>query len=316
MGPVFFCNDLLHWISIGLVQISFLFQHDYEMFRFIAEVEYAHAPAIEDAGEGNGAMTGAPDEVGEIAVERAYAEAKFDKAFNLKLGKDLTPTLWQLNHYPNLVMPYTEPQMVKNVFKGRNIGLLAHGKLGGGLRYHAWTGNSEASYTQGAGGQITIVDDKQPLSLGGKITWESNFSNGSVAVAALAARYNDATSGSTSPLGLEMNLTFERFLVWAEYASTKKGDPALDGKVSGFYTVVSYAFDVGSQGQLSPFFMVDTFKDTSSAVDAQASNRYALGLNYKPVATAAAKLEYLRTLAANGNAESTGLSMSLAYFFN
>ncbi|MGZ3742295.1 MAG: hypothetical protein ACXWRE_04160 [Pseudobdellovibrionaceae bacterium] len=283
--------------SFDAAFVSIMMQHEVDIYKFFSEIELQHGAEMVAASDGaiDPALTYAN---GQIVVERAYAEMHFHPMFNVAVGKSLSPTLWKTNHYPNIVMPATEPMIVSaEVISGNYIGPMIYGSLGSGFSYNIWVNRSES------GGSASQVNGG--LSNYARLGYETKFDGGSVAISYLTgttetddgtpATYHPATgtitpavAGTTAihqhPYSVDLNLSYNKTLLWLE-ADARDGDK--DAK--GMYAVLSHSFDVNNNQELSPFILYDQFKESSTT---KAFSNYGFGLNYKPTPNIAHKIQY------------------------
>lgn len=304
-------------------RVAFLFQHEVNKYKFLSEVEYANTPGINATGTN---QVGATEKTstGEITVERAWAEITFGKTFNIKIGKENTPTLWLRNHYPNIAIPATDPQLIGAIFHEYYIGAEAYGKFNSGFHYSVWTGNSEPALKNEAANPATdpantdhgIPDDSPtPLSSGVKLGWKKDFGDNSIDISLLGAKYldveDDGTDDRTNPSGAEINLTFKKFNLWFEAHNGKNK--------KGHYLILSYSIPGGTESEYLPYFTIDSLTDNTGDAESgkvsQAVTRNGIGLVYKPVPTIATKIEYLKTPKVNDQISMTELSFQFIYFF-
>ncbi|MCM2279801.1 MAG: hypothetical protein NDJ89_17135 [Oligoflexia bacterium] len=277
------------WMDIH--HVSLILQHEISVFKFFNELEFEHVGdgvLLED-GAGNG----------DIVIERAWAQVDGGEHFRLKLGKELVPTVWWIYHYPNLSMQVSRPLMMKKIFRFQNTGLLASGDILAGFTYDAWVSNSNLTATN---------ETDRELDYGGKLSWAGELPEGQLSLGVLAGHYNDADR-KRNPWGFDANVSWENFLLWAEYHKNETR--------KGYYGVLSYGLPAGAEGVLSPFVFHDSYTDEAdSATRGEAKKRLAVGVNYKPIPTIALKSELIRTFKAGNSVQETGLNLGFVYFFN
>lgn len=279
--------------------LSLFIQHDVSIFKFFSEIEFEHATELEDNQDGSGT-----NGRGKVFVENAWGEINFDPLFSIRLGQMLQPTLWQINHYPNLTASVTRPRMVRNIFKSDLIGLMLLGSHRTGFNYKAWTmRGDESTTTNSTTGHTTTGNRRDGFSGGARLSYSANTPTGSIEVAVLAAHYSDITT--SSPKGIELNLEYENFVIWSEFAASQAA--------TGFYGLLSYEIDIANEATLAPFVLYDHYKLASNS---DAEKRIAYGLNYKPIHNIVVKAEGLQTFAANGATSISGINLAFVYFFN
>lgn len=287
-------------------RVGLVFQHEADIFKVYAQAQFIHAAAFSDHGNGKGANAANEVGYGEIAMERAFIEARISKAFHLKLGKELTPTIWQRAHYPSIYPSITNPQIAEAIFHEYIVGMIASGDLPYGFLYDMWLQNSENTSTTSAEGHRTVTDAKKPrISKGARFGWKTDEQDYSVYFGVLGAQYAE-NALNQSPYGYETALTFKRFTVWGEFNKGKK--------TQGYYILPSYTIPISEDSDISPYVLYDAYKDTSVGPDTR--NVYAAGLNYKPYSYLTTKVEYVKTSANNSELQSSALRLGVIYFFN
>jgi hypothetical protein len=286
-------------------RVGLIVQHEADIFKFYSQMQFIHSPAFSDHGDGNGA--GAANEVGygEIAMERAFFEARISKEFHLKLGKEVTQTLWQRAHYPSLYNSITVPQIVENVFHEYMIGLIASGELPLGFVYDAWVQNAENTSTT-SNGHKTVTDQKKPrVSKGARFGFKTENTESSFYLGVLGAKYTE-NSLNHSPYGYETSINIKSFSLWGEFNKGKNTE--------GFYILPSYSIKISEDSDISPYLMYDTFRN--KAVGPDTRKVYVAGLNFKPKSYLTTKMEYVKTSKSNTEQQSGAVRLGLIYFFN
>lgn len=285
--------------------VSIMMQHEVDIYKFFSEIELQHGAEF---GDNAGTATSSPGAV--VVVERAYAEMHFHPMFNVAIGKSLSPTLWKANHYPNIVKPAAEPMMVqKSVIAGGYVGPMIYGHLGSGFSYNIWTDRSPNN--------STVKPNNNAFSRFARLGYETKFDAGSVAVSYLAGTVEDElllAPVKRSPTSVDVNLTYGKFLLWVESATSDGSNGS-----QGAYAVASYSFDVNGSQELSPYLVYDQYKE--SAATAAFAN-YGVGVNYKPMPNLVHKLQVYQqkndpTLSADGFANGDQvLKYQMVYFYN
>jgi len=280
--------------------LSVILQHEASVFKFFAETEFEHVASIEDNEDGSGA-----NGRGKIYVERAWAEWNYSNYVNIRTGQIQTPTLWQSNHYPNLIPSVTRPQMVRNIFKKDFLGAKMYGDLPAGLNYKVWTmRGDEATTTSSVTGHTTAGVRRGGFSYAGRIGYKQDLSSETaIDIGLVAAHYSDPTT--LNPRGIEINLQWSDLTLWTEFA--------IDRAINGVYALVSYEFEIGKESSIAPFIIFDHLKEASRN---SPSDRIIGGINYKPLISIAAKVEGVRAFASNGNKATTDINLQFVYFFN
>lgn len=307
-------------------QVSTIFQHEVDIYQFLAEIEYKGTPGVNDTGSGTGYNASDERASGEISIERAYGKIDLDTMLTIKIGKDLTPTLWLTNHYPNLSVPITKPQLLDaDIFQETYTGISLAGHHSSGFSYSFWSGNGKPPHAD-PNPQATpspthdfTDNDAHFLSHGVRLGWTFDMANNSdVYVGALAANYIDykdmTTVENPKPVGFETSMTFGDFNLWAEY-SKKTG-------VTGSYLVASYAIDIGKDRQVIPWYMFDylsndvELKDDGTVVKAASKPTSAsFGVNFRPKPNIVFKSEFSNHKPDDGNKATNTINFGFIYFF-
>jgi hypothetical protein len=258
-----------------------------------------------------------------IVVERAYVDMGFSKNVNARVGKSLSPTLWKASHYPNIVKTITEPYLIKDsteIIKQGYTGLQFFGELGGGFNYNIWSGRSIADGT--------ATDFNDAFSRMFRIAWSKNWS----ATQSMEVSYifgtvetdNGSAGVTNNPYGADLRLQMDKFLLWAEYANEGTAANAKEG----YYAIASYSMNVGGKQEISPFVMINSYKEPGRPTVTDSQVMSAVGVDFYPTATTVHKLEYSTTphvagyqdqgagLANNTNDGQTWIKYEFAYFFN
>jgi hypothetical protein len=260
--------------------VSLMMQHEVDIYKFFTEIELQHGAEV--TGDSTGATTSTPNAA--IVVERAYAEMHFHPMFNVVVGKSLSPTLWKTNHYPNIVKTATEPMMVsKEVIHGGYVGPMIYGNLGYGVTYNIWTDRSSNN--------SSLKEGNNAFSRFGRLGYEYAFSGGSVAVSYITGSTEDTVTTGTDtvpkvykPTSMDLNLSIGKFLLWVESATSDGSNGQ-----QGAYAVASYSFDVNGAQELSPFILLDQYKQDSTTTTFLNTGA---GVNYKPQPNVVHKLQY------------------------
>lgn len=317
---------------------NLLMHHQVNKFSFFAELEFEDTPNI-DYGRIPGAPGGGVDGgKGRLFLERAYGEMRVNSYFTIRMGQLLTPTYYYLNHYPSIVVNYTNPLTMKTIFNYNEMGVQV---LGGnnGLHYDLWTGKGPSS--------SDAAQNESGVNLGGKISYTTKYKSGEFTLSGLAASYslgdNPALPTNAKKAewatGAEFIMSYDQFSLFSEYGVRDLKDAkGLNGNISGtnkvtaYYVLGSYSIGLESYGELIPWIMVDGLKykeGFDSVVDTTAINRTSLGLTYRPIPIVNWKLEYenggaYRPKYANGslyhiadsNYVEDKVALEFVYFYN
>ena len=285
--------------------LNLLMQHQIDRFKFFTELEFEDTPNID---YGRVPTTGPSNGKGRLFVERAYGEMALTKYDNLRMGQLLTPTHYYLNHYPSIIVNYTNPLTLKTIFNYNEMGLQFFGEQKG-FRYDLWTGKGPNTT------KADIAQNESGTNLGGKISYSQESKNLDWTVALIGASYslgdNPLHSAnvhkSDMALGAEFTMNYNAFTLWAEYGTRdlKDSTDTLKNKLTGYYVQGSYAIDLGKHGEIIPFLMLDGLKVKEATdkvswltdgvnLEAKAIQRTILGFAYRPVPTITWKLEYVK----------------------
>jgi hypothetical protein len=273
-------------------RVGIVFQHEADIFKSYAQIQFLHAPEYAEDGDGKGANSGKPITFGEVALEKAYIEARISKAFHMKIGKEITPTLWQRALYPSLYESITIPQMVETVFHEYIVGAIASGELPYGFLYDAWLQNADNKYETTKSDHKKVTDIKKPRpSQGMRFGWDNESMNYSTYFGVLGAKYSDNELGQ-NVYGYETSITYKHFSFWGEFNK---------GKVTqGYYILPSYSIPISDESDISPYILLDFFRNYNVGPDTR--KVHAIGLNYRPNSYLTAKAEYVKTSHSNTEA--------------
>lgn len=306
--------------------LNLLMQHQVDKFKFFTELEFEDTPNI-DYGRvysaKSGGVPGAPDSgKGRLFIERAYGEMAITRNDSMRMGQLLTPTYYYLNHYPSIIVNYTNPLTLKTIFNYNEMGVQFFGEKGG-FRYDIWTGKGPTS--------TDTAQNESGTDYGGKLSYSMHTKKYDLTIAAIAASYamgdnpnsptdvngvatatNANLKKSNMAMGLEAVLNYEDFTLWTEYgtrdmkdsfgytpttgAHANKDSISGSNKMTAYYAIASYVIPVGKKAaELMPWIMIDglKYKDGfDKVVESKAIQRTTFGLTYRPVPTITWKLEY------------------------
>ena len=298
--------------GFDLQRVGIDFEHDQDIFTTIAQLQFEHGPQVNNAGDGTGTNASFGDGFGEISLERAWIQARFDKAFHLRFGKEQTPTLWERAHYPVIYTSITQPQIEENVFEEYLIGLLADGELPYGFVYNLWLSKANNTFnTSATGSQQVTNGDELPPTAGFRFGWQTEV-RGSYAIylAALGASYHDYlhsdTVANSTVWGIEGSLKWQGATLWFEDSNS--------ASTRGWYVLPSYTFELPHDMELSPYVLYDVFNDDS--VGPESRKVFAGGLNFKPNSYMTIKGEGVWTQASNGELANQAVRFGVIYSFN
>lgn len=277
--------------------LNLLLQHQVDRFKFFTELEFEDTPNI-DYGRVPGKDGGTVDAgKGRLFMERAYGEMALTKTDSIRMGQILTPTHYNLNHYPSIIVNYTNPLTLKTIFNYNEMGVQLFGEQKG-FRYDLWTGKGPTP------GKNDIENHESGTNYGGKLSYSYHSKKVEWTAAIIGASYslgdkpaNGAKAhGSDIAMGAEFNMTYDAFTLWSDYGTRdmKSSTTTNKNKLTGYYVQGSYAIGLGKHGEFIPFIMFDGLKQKEAAneIEARAIKRTTLGFAYRPVPTITWKLEY------------------------
>jgi hypothetical protein len=292
--------------------LNLLLQHQVDKFKFFSELEFEDTPNM-DYGRVPDATT--IEGKGRLFLERAYGEYAASQFVNVRMGQMLTSTHYYLNHYPSIIVNYTNPLTLKTIFNYNEMGVQFFGEYQG-FRYDAWTGKGPNTSKQNPG------QNESGTNYGGKLSYSYNSKVFNMTFAVIGESYamgdqpsatqanidngtaNSNAKKSNMAMGAEFVMNYDAFTLWAEYGTREGKDlKGLNDKVSGsnkltgYYLQGSYAVSLGKHGEIIPFVMIDglKYKDGfDGLVEAKNMTRTILGLAYRPVPTITWKLEYTK----------------------
>ncbi len=270
--------------------LNLIMQHQMNKFKFFSELEFEDAPDL-DIGRTTGALG---DGRGRLFMERAYGEVALSSNDSLRMGQMLAPTHYYLNHYPSVIVNYTNPLTFKTIFTYNELGIMLLG-VRNGFQYNVWTGKgpvvagAENESGDNFGAKLGYTYSSKSLE------WSLNFLGESYYLGDNAS--NGMAKKSDMALGAEFIMTYDHFTLWSEFGTRdmKATTATNKNKMTAYYLQGSYAVDLQSHGELIPFLMLDGYKqkETTGNVEAKAIQRTTVGLNYRPIPTISWKLEYV-----------------------
>ncbi|MEW6741457.1 MAG: hypothetical protein AB1486_01760 [Planctomycetota bacterium] len=275
-------------------RLSLHLSKELDEFRVFSEVEFEYGSKFE--GDGGTALEEAR---GELKLEQAWGEYTRSDALVLRAGLILTPGYWNVNHYPNVVLPTRKPLMVGSVFPESFTGVMGYGShywddLGTTYRVYAGNGESENSAKH---------DDSEGKALGSGVT--IHLPGGDV-----IERLDVGISGyaedplheeKTRTWGLDAQISAGGFELLSEFASRDSEEDRI-----GFYAQPSWRFD----GQWAVFYRHDRLH--VEAADRIAENT--IGVNYRPISPVSLKGEVFRS-ERKGESTTEGIAVSFAIAF-
>ncbi len=299
--------------------LNILMNHSIDKFKFFAEIEFEDALDI-DLGRTPQTLGTTKTGVGRIFIERAYAEYSIIPELSARFGQLLHSTLYYENHYPSIIINYTDPLTRKVIFDYNIKGATLFGEKMGVI-YDVWTGKGPSS--------TTAATNESGTNFGGKLGYHLTGSKLDMKLSVLGATYTwDIEGEKTKAYGAELSLNYGNFQLWSEYgirgADIKKSGATASGKdkqMAG-YVIGSYAFDLGSNGEISPFLMLDQYKRFSTV--GSTLQRATSGFAYRPIPTITVKLDYSNSISGKINTDGTAnsklvdnkVAAQLVYFYN
>jgi hypothetical protein len=278
--------------------LNLLMQHQVDKFRFFAELEFEDAPDID---YGRQPTTEAPTGRGRIFMERAYGEMALTRYDNIRIGQMLTPTYYYLNHYPSVIVNYTNPMTYKTIFNYNEMGAqLVGGRKG--FQYNIWAGKGPSDDVNTADGS---KQDESGANYGAKFgytvttrayDWTLNFLGESYSLGDQPHKEGNFQKSDIA-MGSEFILNYGDFTIWSEFGTRTMKDTTdtLKNSMMAYYVLMSYNIPVGKKvAELIPFFMIDGYKqkEESDHVKTTAVKRWIAGITYRPVPAVSWKLEY------------------------
>lgn len=275
--------------------LNLILQHQVDKFKFFSELEFEDAVDINMGRTTTQTGTNASNAVGRLYMERAYGEMAITRYDTLRMGQMLSPTYYYLNHYPSIIVNYTNPLTFKSLINYNNLGVELFGSRKG-ISYSIWSGKGPVSQT--------TVDHESGNDLGAKIgyTYSSRAVEWTFNVMGANYYLGDTSSNGTAKksdtaLVGEFIMNYGNFILWSEFGTrTMKASTTTNSNSRTVYHFIgSYSIPVGKQGELLPFFMIDGYKqkEASSNITTEAVRRTTIGVTYHPVPVISWKLEYV-----------------------
>jgi hypothetical protein len=266
-------------------------------FNFFMELELQnvpHHPEILPEGETeeDESLETAEDISGEgqVAVENAWMEYNHNRAFNVRMGKQLSPQYWWQNHYPNLTFSTTTPIYLRELFPAELVGVTLQGsggkpvgasELAVGYQFYVANNNFE-------GNSQKDLRDGKAWGARGQVRFPTNGVLRKLDVAADV--YRGHVGLTTHELtednvyGFEAQLEAASFLLQTEWARGKSQGQTR----TGYYVQPAYRIDE----DWVAFYRVEQLESPRIHT---AERRHLGGVNYRPYPQIAFKGELYRS---------------------
>jgi hypothetical protein len=275
-------------------RLSLHISKEWEKWRLFSEVEFEYGPKFE--GDGGDDLEEAR---GEVKLEQCWGEYVHSDALTLRGGLILTPGYWNVNHYPNVVLPTRQPLMVRRVYRESFVGLMSYGTKYWdefGITYYAYLGNGQSVF-------FTKHDDNEGKAVGGKVSFHLP-TGGKLDMLDLGlSMYHESPSGE------------DRVFTWGLDAQARKGPWEVLSELAtrhaeenrtGFYVQPSYRFNE----KWATFYRYDFLNINHEG----RTQEHSLGINYRPIPDISLKLEYFYSLHSSGE-DYGGVAASVAIHF-
>ncbi len=277
--------------------LNLLLGHRIDRFSMLAELRWAHSAELEGLNRSETSGTSAKGQ-GVIMAERAWVGVDLGDMFQIKVGNQLGPAIYQTIHFPSILPNMTKPMMVNNVISDLYNGLNVSGKFQSGAEYElvyatdpmakddTLKSNLHKGITYGGRLGYRLTGQRSSLYLGGLMM--------SYALGRDTTEFDDPTQ---TPPGIfiqnarEMEglIKIRDFSLWFEIGDRK--DTVNEAfSMQGFYVLMSQSFYFGDI-ELLPSLVVESFHDRQETL-AQI-NRYSAGITVRFVPDVSLKVEYL-----------------------
>ena len=291
-------------------------------WNFLMELELQNEPHHREGGEegeeGEETHTDISGE-GIISVENAWMEYNQSRFLNFRVGKQLSPQYWWQHRYPNLTYSTTRPIFLRELFPPELTGAMIHGSAGKAvgaselaLGYKFYVANNEVPNSD----RQDLRDGK---AWGGKLELRLPAMGRLKRLDFAADLYNGKLFthnmlGSDTVWGFESQLEVDRFLLNTEYA---RGN-SLGQSRFGYYVQPA----VRLHERWLAFYRIE--KLDSPRIERN-ETRHLAGINFRPFAQIALKLEFYRALprhleghtenSESRNKATNGVATSAVFFF-
>ena len=310
--------------AVGAFQqhhLALILSKQLRRWNFLMELELQNEPHHREGGEEGEESEGSTDISGEgiISVENAWMEYNQSRFLNLRVGKQLSPQYWWQHRYPNLTYSTTRPIFLRELFPPELTGAMIHGSAGKAV------GASELA----VGYKLYVANNEVPNSdrqdlrdgkaWGGKLELRLPVAGRLKRLDFAADLYNGKlfthdVLATDTVWGFESQLEVDRFLLNTEYA---RGN-SLGQRRFGYYVQPA----VRVHERWLAFYRVERLDSPRIERD---ETRHLAGINFRPFAQIALKLEFYRALPRhlegnNENSESrnkatNGVATSAVFFF-
>ncbi|MCJ8345388.1 OprO/OprP family phosphate-selective porin [bacterium] len=268
----------LHSASFDQHHTSLFFEAEKGDFKFFSEMEWEHSGTKK-------------------VQERSWMQWTKDDTFKIKAGQMLSPTYWNLNHYPNVALSINRPLLTRNFLPLQVTGLSILGSQvsdNKGWSYQAYIGNGSDQKTNGR-------DNDSTSSFGQKVMY--SFDKLDLLDVTLHhyedTRINDldgnaigAGKGEYEAWQWEVQAQLDNWGLLAAYAKSDIDDTTrLTGQVEASSWYVMPSFKLNERSRLYARF--EEFDGDKSLVSGSDRDVTLYGYNYRPIPSVSLKLEYI-----------------------
>lgn len=269
--------------------LSFFVSKQINRWNFFSETEFEYAPHFDASSRSFSTADG------EVKIEAAWAEYQFDRAFNVRVGKQLFPQYWQVYHYPNLTLSTNRPiNTTGTLFPREFVGAMLYGSTSTpvgtselGVGYKVYVANNQVPDA----GRRDQLDSK---AVGARLQFElpkrGRLRKFDVATDMYRGKLSNTQVKQTSDTiwGFDTQIEVDRLLVFGEYArGNSRGRQRY-----GYY----FQPAVRLQDEWVAFYRVERVDDPEPVLGGTIGIRHLAGANFRPLPEIAVKAEYFRTL--------------------
>ncbi len=274
--------------------LSIHLSREWDKWRSFSEFEFEFGAKFE--GDGG---TDLREARGEIKLEQAWGEYIHSDALTLRGGLMLTPGYWNVNHYPNIVLPTRRPLMVRNVFRESFVGLMGYGSKYWdefGFTYYGYIGNGESGF-------FAKHDDNEGKAVGSKVTFHLPTKGKLDTLDFGLSMYQESPSNETRNFtwGLDAQIRQGPWEILTEFAMRNAEEDR-----TGFYLQPSYRFNE----KWATFYRYDLL----SIQHTGETQEHSVGVNFRPIPDVSLKLEYFHSRLSYDE-DASGVAISAAFHF-